>query len=570
MPLAPSDSYLSEYLPDCPVQPEVWRRYQEVGPSVPVTLIMAVKPGDSPPVVMNKLRDWFAPDDLLNHGSFILVDAMFEEMVTALLPLTNWQRFVARAAAIPRGQLLKEVTAVRQRLPATVRIEGGVTWGAEDRTRLRWLIEMVATVFDRQARLEDGKATTRMRRLLTRAAEVTESDVAPLASVGLNRRVLPAVCHSRSTVKADAAGRVFDVNCGGIRWAVIDTGIDRTHPAFAGDKPGESRVMLTFDVAAGIERLKAEETKKPDMRFVALYDDKTWEIFWHGAMVTGKAADTGRSVDSRTEHGTHVAGILGSNFRRPEGGRPTRSPEKEAPSDEMLGICPTIELVDIRVFDDHEAASEFNVIVALAFVRWLNSRNPGPQDRIDGVNISLSVPFAVDDHACGWTPVCQECDRLVKSGVVVVAAAGNAGFSPGVAESNGFGFSLVSISDPGNAEAVITVGSTDSHEPHRYGPSSRSARGPTADGRHKPDLLAPGIRVWGPAPGEAWQRLSGTSMAAPHVSGVAAMLIARFPELRGQPERIKEILCRTATDLGRNRDFQGFGLVDALRALQDQ
>ena len=62
--------------------------------------------------------------------------------------------------------------------------------------------------------------------------------------------------------------------------------------------------------------------------------------------------------------------------------------------------------------------------------------------------------------------------------------------------------------------------------------------------------------------------MDGTSMAAPHVSGAAALLIARHRELIGQPARVKEVLCRTATDLGRERYFQGPGMVDTLRALQ--
>jgi hypothetical protein len=57
-------------------------------------------------------------------------------------------------------------------------------------------------------------------------------------------------------------------------------------------------------------------------------------------------------------------------------------------------------------------------------------------------------------------------------------------------------------------------------------------------------------------------------MAAPHVSGAAAMLMARHTELVGEPQRIKKILCNTATDLGRERYFQGRGLVDVLRAIQ--
>jgi hypothetical protein len=57
-------------------------------------------------------------------------------------------------------------------------------------------------------------------------------------------------------------------------------------------------------------------------------------------------------------------------------------------------------------------------------------------------------------------------------------------------------------------------------------------------------------------------------MAAPHVSGAAAMLLARYDELVGRPRRVKTILCETATDLGRERSFQGHGMLDVLRALQ--
>jgi serine protease AprX len=191
------------------------------------------------------------------------------------------------------------------------------------------------------------------------------------------------------------------------------------------------------------------------------------------------------------------------------------------------------------------------------------------QRRIEGANVSLSTVYEVDAQACGGTPVCEECERLVDSGVVVVAAAGNQAFdaSTGTA-SVGTGFRFLSITDPGNAESVITVGATDRSSPHRYGPIARSGRGPTADGRHKPDLLAPGNAIISATRGGPARPMTGTSQAAPHVSGIAAMLLGRFDELRGRPRRVKALLCETATDLGRIPDFQGSGLIDALRALQ--
>ena len=95
-----------------------------------------------------------------------------------------------------------------------------------------------------------------------------------------------------------------------------------------------------------------------------------------------------------------------------------------------------------------------------------------------------------------------------------------------------------------------------------------SSRGPTGDGRLKPDLVAPGERIESSLPGEEWGELDGTSMAAPHVSGAAAMLMARYAELIGEPRRIKSVLCESATDLGLERSFQGYGMLDVLRAFQ--
>ena len=186
----------------------------------------------------------------------------------------------------------------------------------------------------------------------------------------------------------------------------------------------------------------------------------------------------------------------------------------------------------------------------------------------------LGYEFDPRWFACGHSPLCAEVNRLVKSGVSVVVSAGNSGYSSYISgsgvEQNSY--NSLSITDPGNAELAITVGSTHRFLPHTYGVSYFSSRGPTGDGRIKPDLVAPGEKIrstlMGVADTYSLKEMDGTSMAAPHVSGAAALLMARHSEFVGEPLRIKKVLCSSATDLGRERYFQGHGMLDILRALQ--
>jgi hypothetical protein len=255
-------------------------------------------------------------------------------------------------------------------------------------------------------------------------------------------------------------------------------------------------------------------------------------------------------------HGTHVAGIIGASGRN---------------IGQYDGMCPDIRLYDFRVLGQTMEDTEFAVIAALQYIRYVNERHS--YITIHGANLSLSILHNVRNYACGRTPVCNECERLVESGVVVVAAAGNRGYQKFATRDGGVfeGYAAFSITDPGNGDSVITVGSTHGNWPHTYGVSFFSSRGPTGDGRLKPDLVAPGERVQSCVTGgnhNEWGPESGTSMAAPHVSGAAAMLLARYEELIGQPRRVKKILCESATDLGRERSFQGNGMLDVLRAFQ--
>ena len=244
-------------------------------------------------------------------------------------------------------------------------------------------------------------------------------------------------------------------------------------------------------------------------------------------------------------------------------------------SDLTDGMCPDIQLYDFRVLGREIKDAEFAIIAALQFIRYLNDRDNFIT--IHGANLSLSIPHDVRNFACGRTPICNECEHLIESGVVVVAAAGNHGYKSFETKEGSYdSYAAFSITDPGNADGVITVGATHRFWPHTYGVSFFSSRGPTGDGRLKPDLVAPGERIRAPfargngatPPGGDWGDLDGTNVAAPHVSGAAAMLMGRYSELIGQPRRIKSILCENATDLGRERSFQGHGMLDVLRALQ--
>jgi subtilisin family serine protease len=257
-------------------------------------------------------------------------------------------------------------------------------------------------------------------------------------------------------------------------------------------------------------------------------------------------------------HGTHVAGILGAK-RMEDDIEGEKFPE---------GVCPNINLYDLRVFDENGKGDEFSILAALQFIRYLNRQKD--QIQIHGVNLSLSIKHDVKNYACGRTPICEECNRLVGQGAVVVAAAGNEGRITSISAGNQENdtYNTLSITDPGNADCVITVGSTHRNKPHTYGVSYFSSRGPTGDGRIKPDLVAPGEKIVSIYLDDKEERLDGTSMAAPHVSGAAALLLAKHRELIGQPQKVKEVLCNTATDLGRERYFQGHGLVDILRAIQ--
>ena len=372
------------------------------------------------------------------------------------------------------------------------------------------------------------------------------------------------ITRSISTVKANAAINSFAARGADIVWAVMDTGIQGDHPHF-------SQQNNIVDKASPLHRNFTKE-------------------------------DGGPLLDA-AGHGTHVAGIIAGEWIGTKGAdgkiaNPLKyvaryqdehgdAQQEIRPVEAISGMAPECKLVSLKVLDENGIGNASNLIAAIAHVQEINGH--GRRLLIHGVNISIGYDFDPKWFACGQSPLCVEVDRLVKAGVVVVVAAGNTGYGAVNNGSTSAGLT-VTINDPGNADLAITVGATHRDMPHVYGVSYFSSKGPTGDGRLKPDLVAPGEKIVScasslpspdgtPRPSELKKEVarteacdyietSGTSMAAPHVSGVIAAFLSVRREFIGQPEKVKEIFVSTCTDLRRDRYFQGAGLVDLMRAIQ--
>jgi serine protease AprX len=378
---------------------------------------------------------------------------------------------------------------------------------------------------------------------------------------------------SATTVKAVPAQRSFAAYGEGIVWAVIDSGIDATHPHFTADHTLDDPLVADL----------------------------------HHDFVSG-SDDPAQALIDDDGHGTHVAGIIAGGLQRwnlNDNNRHALAVQKRknngavGSNDPILvprnvdigllnGIAPLAKLVSLKVLSEFGdlTARTARVMAALAYVRQKNAEG-GKMARIHGVNLSLGYGFLADWFGCGQSPLCLEVNRLVLSGVVVVVAAGNSGYvTLNESQSDVTQFSAaITINDPGNAEKAITVGSTHRDSPHTNGISYFSSRGPTGDGRPKPDLVAPGERITSAAGGQNLKNIqsaqfpdfdgaavyiedSGTSMSAPHVSGAIAAFLSVQREYVGKPDDVKQIFKSSATSLNRDPNFQGAGLVDLMRALQ--
>lgn len=325
---------------------------------------------------------------------------------------------------------------------------------------------------------------------------------------------VPAMKVTASNEYSNVA-RDFGVSGSGVVIAVIDTGVDDEHDSLDDDKFIEGKDFS---------------------------DDRIKE----------------KNPDDKDGHGTHVAGIAMGN------GGSTGS---------YAGVAPGAKLVDVKVFSDWSpTTSASNVIEA---IDWCIANKV--RLSIDILSLSIGDVFLGNDD--GNSAEARKVDEASSAGMVVVVSAGNEG-------PNNNGFSSLAA-----AETAITVGAIDDH-----GTVDRSDdtiadfsnRGPRADDgdsesidEFKPDVCAPGVAInsamglkFGSA-GNSYTEKDGTSMSAPHVSGLAALILEANPNLN--PEDVKKIIRDTASPMGSpynadissqyNSDY-GWGIVDAYEAVK--
>jgi serine protease AprX len=264
-------------------------------------------------------------------------------------------------------------------------------------------------------------------------------------------------------------------------------------------------------------------------------------------------------------HGTHVSGIIGGDGVAASGGDPILAPRAR-------GVAPDIVLHVAKVLDYNGSGPDSGIIAGL---EWCLDQG------VYVVNLSLGIPGSSD----GNDALSAAVDAAVASGVTVVVAAGNAGDDE------------KTIGSPGAAAGAITVGAVAEHTESTTGeatsfgvyPAPFSSRGPTQDGRTKPDISGPGVTILSamtnvvavdpdPIFGGGgivdlgcglgcYAIASGTSMASPFVAGTVALMLEADPGL--SPDDIRRVLTSTARERGAAGmdDVLGRGLVDVEAAV---
>ncbi|MCD5322338.1 MULTISPECIES: S8 family peptidase [Pontibacillus] len=238
-------------------------------------------------------------------------------------------------------------------------------------------------------------------------------------------------------------------------------------------------------------------------------------IDWHNF-----TSGSRRDVTDENGHGTHVAGTIAASLN--EYG--------------VAGVAPKSKLLILKAFDQNGETSYQTIIQAIQYAtKWRGPR--GERVRI----ISMSFGGKRD-----YSLLHKSIQRAVQQDILVVCAAGNEGDGNARTTERMY---------PGFYKEVVQVGAVN-------------YEGQMADFTNtndEIDLVAPGVDILSTYPGNQYARLSGTSMATPHVAGAAALLLEKgnkeFERTLTEPELFALVVKHTR-DLGLSKSTEGNGLID--------
>ncbi|MCT4352253.1 S8 family serine peptidase [Streptomyces sp. Je 1-79] len=268
--------------------------------------------------------------------------------------------------------------------------------------------------------------------------------------------------------------------------ATLERSTQQVHApeAWAAGYDGKGTKVAVLDTGADVEH--------PDLK---------------GRVVASENFTDSDSADDRQGHGTHTISTVGGSGAASDGRK--------------KGVAPGADLLNGKVLNDSGSGATSWIIAGM---EWAVAQGA------DVVSMSLGNPSETD---C-TDPMSIAAEELAQNeGTLFVVAAGNTGPS------------LNTVSSPGCAPSVLTVGATDRDD----STASFSSRGPTTLGHTlKPEIAAPGVGISAAAAGGrgvyAYQAMSGTSMATPHVAGAAAIVKQRHPDWTAQ--QIKAALVSSA------------------------
>lgn len=216
-------------------------------------------------------------------------------------------------------------------------------------------------------------------------------------------------------------------------------------------------------------------------------------------------------------HGTHVAGIIAASNNKSG----------------IMGVAPNASLLILKVIESNGSSSNENLIAAIKYaISWRGALD----ERVSIINISLGGPN--DDPELSII-----INNAINNGIIIVAAAGNQGDNQEDTDE---------ILYPGAYKGVYQIGAVDSNSNIAHFSNSNS----------EIDFLAPGINILSTFPLNNYAELSGTSMAAPHVTGAIALLLSL---IHGNsldiPSTVYNLLSIHSKSLGSHSSLEGNGLV---------